>query len=104
MTIEYLEAVASIRCYFYEVAKKIYSILGENHWVLNDLEQELIEKVKLLCTNQIVNNSSFVGPGVYLIRLFARKYGFSSLIKLSKIFKWIIPEELLCPEQVSQLN
>ena len=92
-TIEYLEAIASIRFYFHEVTNTFYLISEENRPVLKDTEHELIDKVRMLCTNQTINNS-IVGPGIYLIRLFVRKYGFSSLMKLAKIFKWIIPDEL----------
>jgi len=103
LTIEYLEAIASIRCYFHEVAKVFNSICGEHHSLVNDAEHELIDKVKMLCTNQSMNktiDSVITGPGIYLIRLLVRKYGFSTLIKLSKIFKWVVPEELSSPDQV----
>ena len=104
VNIEYLEAVASIRFCLHIAADTFNSTCSSNQPIMSDTLYELFDQVKNLCTDQTINQTfgaQIIGPGMYFIRLLVRIFGFSSLIKVSGIFKWIIPESLSTTDQVS---
>ena len=95
VSIEYLEAVAGVRFCLHQMAELFNSACRENQPILSDTMYELFDQVENLCTDQTINqgfDSQMIGPGMYFIRLFVRIFGFSSLLRVSGFYKWIIPE------------
>ena len=100
VSIEYFEAIASVRFGLLKIAEMLDLCDKE---LSSEAECELLDQVKVLCTNQGINKkmeSKVIGPGIFFLRLFIRRYGFSSLLKASQLYEWIIPEVISKPDQV----
>jgi len=104
INIEVIEAIASVR-FCLQVAADFLNSCG-NAKILSETEYQFIDQIKLLCTNEAINknfdsDSIVTGPGIYLVRLLVRIYGYSDLLTVSKKFNWIIPETFSSTSEVS---
>jgi len=105
VSIECFEAISSVRFYLLKFAE-LFDLCNDQ-LSLSEAECELLDQVKILCTNQKLNkkvDSKVIGPGAYFLKLFVQMYGFSNLLKASKLYEWIIPEVVLPPDQVYMNN
>ncbi len=103
ITIEYLESVAAIRFHLH-IAAEIFNAVGNNSLQGTSDWMELVNQVKILCTDTAVNktiDNLVAGPGMYFIRLLVRIFGYSNFLNIAKIFQWIVPESLSTSSQVS---
>ena len=107
MTVISLETIASIRFYLQKAAELYSSCCSDATTNLPVELNTLSEQVMILSTSKSLSmmiNSSFTGPGIYFIRLLVREYGYSFMLKLSKINEWMIPEHLSVSDQVSPIQ
>ncbi len=108
INIDYLEAIAKVRFAIMEIAAFLHShFSGEEKTdvlhvqQLTEIERRLMELAKKVCTDHFINSTDFrtknadmFGPGIYLLKLLARQYGFPLLKQVSEKYVWIIPEGL----------
>ena len=110
----YIEGVAGTKFVLMEVAKFIYSQFSKERGIVQVAEQELfiglMEQVKKICTDTVINtttlygrgNLDMTGPVVYLLKLLLRQFSFPCLKQASERYPWIIPEGLRTSNLVSQ--
>lgn len=109
----YLETVAKLRYAFSIVANLLYiQQQTENSEVELEVQCDrkklllALNEAKKCCCESSLNNEKFqVGPALYLLKLLARKYGLSFIIKLEcdRTLSWIVPSHLFVNEDVSML-
>ncbi len=99
VSIPYLEAIAGIRFTIMEIANLLHSQINEDNF--DPLQLDLLELAKEVCTDPVINTTDFnisgvdcVGPGIYLLKLLVRQYGFTCLKEVSVRHPWVIPEGL----------
>ena len=69
--------------------------------------QQLLQVAKALCTDEginhidVIGDSDTTGPIVYLLKLLVRHYGTHCLQRVSEIYQWTLPRELVHVYQVS---
>ncbi len=99
VSIPYLEAIAGIRFAIMETANLLHSQINED--IFDPLQLDLLELAEEVCTDPVINTTDFnisgvdcVGPGIYLLKLLVRQYGFTCLKEVSVRHPWVIPEGL----------
>ncbi len=99
VSIPYLEAIAGIRFSMTETANLLHSQIIEDNF--DSLQLDLLELAEEVCTDPVINTTDFnisavdcVGPGIYLLKLLVRQYGFTCLKEVSVRHPWLIPEGL----------
>ncbi len=82
-----------------ETANLLHSQIDED--IFDPLQLDLLELAKEVCTDPVINTTDFnisgvdcVGPGIYLLKLLVRQYGFMCLKEVSVRHPWVIPEGL----------
>ncbi len=71
---------------------------------------DLLHLGQKICLDPVINvtDSSYgkdvMGPAIYLVKLLVRDFGSASLVKISSIHKWIIPDSLKYSNQVSLMK
>ena len=112
VNITYLEAMAGVRFCLQEVAKIMNSLYcgSQTSEAMSESFIDLLEYSRDICTDHTINTTDFnssadvVRPGVYLVKLLVRRFGYSCLKHVSEIHNWIIPEELKTADKVSDLE
>ena len=112
VNITYLEAMAGVRFCLQEVAKIMNSLYcgSQTLEAISESMIDLLEYARDICNDPTINTTDFnssadvVGPGVYLVKLLVRRFGYSCLKQVSEIHNWIIPEGLKPADQVSDLE
>ena len=89
-----LKAIAQIHHSCQALAEAIHKLSENNE---DDVNEDDVKYFSDMILSQELNDDvSFTGPYWYLLRLIARMYGLSTLIKSSKIpvFDWIMDHEI----------
>ncbi len=115
VSIPFLEAIAGIRFAIMETANLLHSQIDEDNF--DPLQLDLLELAEEVCTDPVINTTDFnisgvdcvdcVGPGIYLLKLLVRQYGFMCLKEVSVRHPWVIPEglhtnEVSLPSQIAK--
>jgi len=102
ISLGYIEGVAKVRFALSVVAEQFH-----NHVIL---KPALLHAVRTVCTDPSINHfddtgeTDTTGPGLYLLKLIVRQFGFPCLTEVSVEHPWVVPHELKKAHEVTILT
>ena len=98
ISLGYIEGVAKVRFALSVVAEQFHKHVT--------MKPALLHAVRSVCTDPSINHigdtgqSDTTGPGLYLLKLIVRRYGFPCLKEVSVEHPWVVPHELKKADEV----
>ena len=98
ISLGYIEGVAKVRFALSVVAEMFHKYVT--------MKPALLHAVRSVCTDPSINHigdtgqSDTTGPGLYLLKLIVRRYGFPCLKEVSVEHPWVVPHELKKADEV----
>lgn len=111
MSVQLLEGLAKVRFSLSVVAdilEKDSSSKQKTH--PSSPTKQLIYTAQNVCTDlhvNVIDTSGCLdttGPVVYLMRLLVRQYGMPCLEKVANTYPWVVPQQLKCIQEVSEVR
>ena len=86
---EYLDNLAVLRFVLGKAAESVYNNTSSSSHISN----ALLDKIKDICTAASPEKTEYLV--LYLIKVIVRRYGLSSLKRITRIYSWIVPDDLV---------
>ncbi len=109
VSIAYLEAVATVKFGLQVIVHLLHSqCYGSES--SSESVFDLLHLVQKICLDPVIHvtdtsyEKDVMGPAIYLVKLLVREFGSASLVKISSIHKWIIPDSLKSSHQVGLMK
>ena len=102
ISLGYIEGVAKVRFALSVVAEQFHKRIT--------MKPALLHAVRTVCTDPSINHigdtgqSDTTGPGLYLLKLIVRQFGFPCLTEVYMEHPWVVPHELKTADEVTVLS